>query len=387
VWPFVSPHWIGTLLTMALLLVALRAPWDERPAWAAGLGALSALLLLVLQHKGVLFAAGICFLFVLDRLIRRRFRVVPASLLAQLACHLGALALVAGPVLALLVAAAGAGRVFDALVVFPLVDYRNFPGHTTVWGYSHVTARINVYTFPPALKYGPLALLPLAPRALWCWWRRAERAELRRLVILAVFALLSIVSILNYPGIAHLAFIAPLFAVLAALGVEIGVRALAEPWRGRIGAVAAALLLAALALKIGRNAERRRREFPLRHETAFGTVAFRDPAQITLLEAVGRRLREAGAGELFCYPACAELYLFSGAANPTPHQWLQQGFYRPSHYEEALAALEARRIPYVVAQTLLLRRDDPVLQYLRAHYERVDIGLGPFDAKLFRRVD
>src|SRR5262249_41871333 len=68
-WSYVSPHWLATFVSLCLLLVVLAVPWDRRPAGAAVLGAVAGLLILVLQHKGTQFAAGVCLLLLLGWLV------------------------------------------------------------------------------------------------------------------------------------------------------------------------------------------------------------------------------------------------------------------------------------------------------------------------------
>jgi hypothetical protein len=111
-------------------------------------------------------------------------------------------------------------------------------------------------------------------------------------------------------------------AIVAALNIEYGLRLAPLQRRPLAGAVVSLLLLAALGVQLVLNTERRLRDFPIVHDTAFGRAAFHDASEVTLLEAVRDRLRDAPSREMYCYQACAGMYLLSGSVNPSGANWL-----------------------------------------------------------------
>ena len=73
---------------------------------------------------------------------------------------------------------------------------------------------------------------------------------------------------------------------------------------------------------------------------------------------------------MFVYPTFPALYLMTGTDNPTPFQILVAEYNPPSAFDAAIAALERTQAPLVVVLEPLVPPNDPVMSYVRAHYER-----------------
>jgi hypothetical protein len=378
--PVASPHWFGTLLTLAFLQRCLRPPDERGPLW---LGTLVGLLATAQQQKAVVLGVAGAVVLLCDALVYRRAGA--RALLAALARYAGGIALVAGPFLAALIWSAGAAPVYDALVRFPLEQYRTY--NHTPWGGA---------LSPPGLR-GPLwltralpALVPLTfARAAVGWWRGADAAATRALLVLSIVGACSVGSIAYYPDFVHLGLVASVGLVLAAQTVEWGLQAAARvvalPRAASI--VAAAALLGVVAWQLSVNLELRRRLYPGRAMTAIGPVDFNDSNEIALLDALRAELRTAPSRELFAYPFYGSVYLLAEADNPTRFQVLLGGYSPRSHFDEVMAVLEARRVPFVIVLPLWIDwNHDRFLTYVREHYERVPVAMTGWPTfALFRR--
>ena len=400
VWPYVSPHWLSVFLMLGITLLLVRRPLHQSIRWTASLGFSVGILLLVQQHRGVLFAAGICTLIIFNHVVVYRSNARFALLAVDLLFFVGTFVATVGTALLALIAIAGSEFVFDALVVFPFVDYQNFTD-SPAWGLgvnNPFYQSTNAYTFPLVLKYavvstaGPLAI---AFRA----WRRGDAPEeLRQMITLVVCAAVFAGSTFNYPDVVHLAFIAPFFAILSAATVDRGLSALPGSISGRLGASIAGALCVVFAWMLAANAERRIHELPLVHETAFGRVAIHNNQDFAIVERVQQLYRDSLSRELYCHEACAQVYLMTGTVNPTRYQWLQHGYFREEQYEETIAALEAKRVEYVVAPMSFAHQKNPVdlmAAYLKQHYVLLDGERAQpnqpyaslFQLAIYRRVD
>jgi hypothetical protein len=271
---------------------------------------------------------------------------------------------------------AGIGPVWAALVEFPLFHYRGY--HRGLPGLDQrLQSR---YSYPLLLEALPLLIpLALARSLLASDSVRPARAAL------GIMSLAAVASVAYLPDVIHLAFVAPIFFVLAADTLEWLLHRLP---RGIPSAVAAVLLVALAMQSVG-NLERRRLAYPHTLQTAFGRVEFQTREEPTLIENVRTVMRDDPSRELLCYPHCAGLYLTTGTNNPTPYQLLIPGYTRDDQIADALATLEAKRVRYVVAYPLFVKwASDPLAGYLTGRYKRVDMGLKGFVAPmLFRRID
>lgn len=381
-WPHASPHWLSTLLALAILLTLLDRRWTDRASRAALPGVLTGLLLAVQHQRGLVTAAGVLFLLAAEPFVTRDRR----STRARLAwCVAGMLAVVL-PVVAVVIAGAGGWPVLRALVLQPLFHYGSVNRYR--WGQVVVfTASLAGHTFPRLLAWLPAVLVSTVLRTARAALRSEDPERLRRLVVLDVFGVVSIASITYLPDFVHIALVAPVFAILTGEAAEAALRTLpvrAAAWASILVGVAG---VAAVAVQVERNAARGRTEYALRHTTPFGVVAFRSSEEIALVEAIMAAMRDVPQRTLFVYPGYPALYLLTATHNPTPHQLLLPRYNFPDQLEAAIATLERIPVPYVVLVAKLIGRDDPIFAYVRAHYEDVDVpgAEAATGAKLLRR--
>lgn len=362
--PQANPHWLSTLAGLAMLLLLLRVDTGRRALW---LGVGCGLCLLIQQHRGTGVLAGVAAVQVLDAWLDcSGWAGFVRQVLARLArVAAGAALTVAAGLLPLLVAA-GPNALYDALVRFPLGNYRHF--HQSIpWGGLAIPpfARIGlVVTWLPLLI--PLALLRSAVGLM----RRGAAPTWRPLLVSALFAATTTGMMWYFPDFVHLALAAPITLALAAEAAE---RVLALLGRRRaLGAALLAPVAAGIAWLMVDNLTMRRGWYSLRRETAFGTVDFGSQAEAAAFETIARGLDFSPRREAFAYPYGASLYLVANATNPTRFQFLNPRYSDPAQVEEALAVLEHRQVPYVLVAPLSLDwNHDPVVEYLKRNYDRV----------------
>jgi hypothetical protein len=393
-WQFASWHWFSTFFTMLVMLTMMRGPWASRPRWAIVPGLVTGVLIGIQQQKGVLIAAGVGAIFVLDHLVDRRYPR-PESwrcLGVRLLCFAAGVALIVIPLLATLLWLAGFDPLFDALVRFPLVNYRS--SFRTRWGaVLSITIGYADHTYPLVLKYLPVALLPACVRIVVGLYRGSDRTRLRQLIVLVVSAASAAMSIWYLPDFIHIAFVAGVFLVAAAEAIEWALTSVIRAPRPQAAirwGVAAALTLA-LAAHLRWNAAELWKQFHYPHETAFGRIDFGVAWAPVLIDRTRELLSETATGELWAYPNTSEPYLTTGGRNPTPYQFFNSQVSPREHTERVLEILATRRVPYIVCQSFFLRAKDPVVQAILADYESVSIpelkGLGFRNLSLYRRKD
>ncbi len=393
-WQFASWHWFSTFLTMLVMLTMVRGRWADRPGWAFVPGLVTGVLIGVQQQKGVMVAAGVGAIFLLDHLAGWRYGE-PESwrrLVVRLACFAAGSAVIVIPLLITFALVAGVDPLIDALVRFPLVNYRS--SFRARWGsVLSVTVGYAEYTFPAVLKYLPIVLLPACLRLIVGFATGSDRRRVRQLLVHVVSAVSAALSVWYLPDFIHLAFIAGVFLVAAAEMLEWGLVTLTRPGRARAvlgGSVAAALALA-LGLHLQRNAALLWRQFPYPHDTAFGRIDFSVRWEPMLIDRTRELLGETNTRELFAYPNTSAPYLMTGGRNPTPYQFFFARVSPRQHTEEVLEILKTRRVPYIVCQSFFLRAEDPVVQAIMADYDPVHLpelkGLGFRNLSLYRRKD
>jgi hypothetical protein len=393
-WQFASWHWFSTFFTMLVMLTMVRGPWASRPRWAFVPGIVTGLLIGVQQQKGVIIAAGVGAIFLLDHLMDRRYAEPETwrRLAVRLTWYVAGISIIVIPLLATFLLLAGFAPLFDALVRFPLVNYRS--SFRTQWG-SVLLATVGYadYTFPVILKYLPLVLLPAALRFVIGLFAGAEHARTRRLLVLIVSAGSAALSVWYLPDFVHIAFIAAPFLIAAAEALEWSLTVLVRAPHPRAvvaWAVAAGLMLV-LGWHLQRNAALLRQQFPYAHDTAFGRLDFNVRWEPVLIDRTRQLLSENTSGELFAYPNTSAPYLMTGARNPTPFQFFYAKISPPQQTEQVLAILKSRAVPYIVCQSFFLRAKDPIFQAILADYEAVDMpelnGLGFRNLSLYRRKD
>src|SRR5262249_16066329 len=140
--------------------------------------------------------------------------------------------------------------------------------------------------------------------------------------------------------------IGPLWIVPIALLLE-WAAAWLEGWATRTAALAAAALVLLLAVQLQHNIRWRRALYPYSYETSFGRVAFHDPEEFTLLDAIARQVKEVPSRELFTFPGDAALSLVTDSINPTPYQILMIGYSEQKHFDEVIDDLERKEVPFI----------------------------------------
>lgn len=384
-WPFASWHWFSTLVASGLLLLLIRAPRADTRRRALLLGLTSGALIGVQQQRGLIPTVAVGLLLLTEGLLDSRHgcRRTPRSVLGDVVAFAAGVGVIVVPVLALFVLLAGFDAVFDALVRFPLESYRKSAPHPA-WGkVTRLTAAYAAGTFPALLAKLPWLLL--APLALLLGDRRRidAREHARRCLAITVFAAATVASIWYYNDFIHIAFIAPSFFVIAAMGAQWACDAL--PLRSTLlpsirRAVAAAVLSAA-ALHLAANHRRAWQLTPYVHDTAFGRVAFQTQWEMTLVDELRTRLRGEPAPEIFCYANLAAPYLTTGAKNPTRFQHFAAWAFPAADVAQVVATLQERRVPYIVALLVALRPGDPIAELIERDYRLVRLPLAP-DAKV-----
>jgi hypothetical protein len=385
-WPYASLHWYSTLLSVVLLFVLVGPGWTKRPIGAAVPGVVVGALIAVQQQKGVVTAAATAVLIALLAAVERRRRIPAALAIAtrRMAWFAAGVAAVVVPLFIVLIALVGIPPLIEQLVVFPFTGYRQY-NHAD-WGQVLLfTGPLARYTVPTILKYLPAVLVLTALRAAWLWIAHPSSPRLVPLLAILAGCGGATLSILYLPDFIHIAFVAPLYLIAWAEAVQTVVHtALATPPRRRWAAQAlAGACGAATIVLLGSNAVRARREFPIRHDTAFGEVDFATQSEADLVDRVRALLAAAGTREFFAYPMYTSLYLTTDSDNPTPFHMMLPEWNTPTQYETVVRVLDAHRLPYVFTCPVPSNAADPILTYVAQHYERLD----PQPCSLMRRRD
>ena len=372
-WPYASWHWFSTLFTVLLTLTLVATPWATRPRWALLPGAVAGLLIGTQQQRGVVVGAGVVVLLLADHLAGRSYaeqeRVRPLAM--RMTWFIAGVLAVLGPLFTILIVSAGAPALYDAMVRFPLESYR--PRNRTTWGAVGILGQGYArYTMPAVLRAAPYALILPVAAALADGIRRTRRARVRELMTLVALAASSLLSIWYYPDLIHLAFVAPLLWLCAAVGLEWLLSALPRPRLVRLGGAAASAAVAAgLMWHLVAYARFVHGQFPFREQTAFGPVDFAYAWEANLVGALRELLPKTASGEMFCYPNLSAPYLTTGGRNPTPYQHFDATVFPRERVEEVVATLRRRRVPYVLLVPLFHRPDDPIVRLLAEEYEMV----------------
>ena len=394
-WQFASWHWFSTFFTVLVMYTLVRGPWASRPRWAIVPGLATGMLIGVQQQKGAAITAGGCLIFLLAHLIEYRYpdRESWRRLVVRLSSYAVGIAIIVVPLLASFILIAGWQPVYDALVVFPLVNYRN--SFRTTWGAVFwITQGYAARTFPTLLQFLPVATVPAVLRIAGGLVTRADREQLRKLIVVVVSAGSAALSIWYFPDMIHIAFVAPVFLIAAAEAVEWALTVAVRSPRVSLGieAVVSAGLLIALALHLRSNAIVWKEQFRYPTDTAFGRVDFPMRWPGVLIDHTRALLAETANNELFAYPNTCEPYLTTGGKNPTPYQYFYAPVSPKQHTDNVLALLTSGKVQYIMAQGFFLRRNDPVARIILDDYERVKIpglaGLEEFPTlSLYRRRD
>src|SRR5262249_27061003 len=105
VWPYASPHWLSSTLSLVLMLMILRRSAAAEPVTSLLPGLVAGVIIAVQHQRGVVFLAAAATLLVAYHFIDRRFgsAVSPASLVSSLAVLLAGAALLLMPLFTILV--------------------------------------------------------------------------------------------------------------------------------------------------------------------------------------------------------------------------------------------------------------------------------------------
>src|SRR5215475_5016199 len=125
-YPFATPHWFSTVLTLLIFFLLLREP-ATRPRDAVLAGVLTAVVCLTQQPKGASTAAAVAIVLLRDAWAARRTSPLGTLVARQFGSYVAATVAVLVLVLGALVISAGFEPVFDALVRQPLGPYRAQP--------------------------------------------------------------------------------------------------------------------------------------------------------------------------------------------------------------------------------------------------------------------
>jgi len=385
-WPYTSPHWLGSLVTAALLCALLACRPGTRPRAWLWPGLLLGLLTAVTHQRAPAYLLGVAVVLGFDALsaggARWRF------LFARVAALAAGGAAVLVPIFAYLLATSGAEAVLRALVHYPLVNYRKSVPRPP-WGATFaITQNFADDTWPRFLRWlPPVVAAGLGLRLAAALWRRAATAARDAVVLLAMSGA-AFLAIAYFPDFIHIAFVLGVSLVATVDCVERALRRLAPDatWTRAAVAAAAAALLLALAGQWRTVILRNSARSPIRADTAFGRVAFPDPVQQLLHDRVNRLLAADPRRLLFVYPAYAQLYLTTGAQNPTPYQLMTLDYGGPQELAEIIGILERDRPLVVVLGRVLVRGGtDAVIEYVDAHYAPTDGDPILADAVMVRR--
>lgn len=366
--PQANPHWLSTLAGLAMVVVLLRVATPRGAFW---IGMASGLCLLIQQHRGTGVLVAVAAVQVVDawaQAVDRRHRA--RQVVARLAAVAAGAALVVTAGLLPLAVAAGPTALYDALLRFPLQNYRQY--HQSVpWGGLAIGPFATVGF---VVRWVPL-VIPLAlTRGVVGLVRRRDDRTWRPLLVTALFAASTTAAMRYYPDYIHLAVAAPLTLALVAEGLE---QLLRRTTRRLVAAAWITPVAVGIAWILADNLSARWLARNVRRETAFGTVDFGSPSEAAAMEIIARGLDAAERRETFAYPYGASLYLVANARNPTRFQFLNPLYSDPAQLNEALRTLEERRVPYVLVSTYSITwKLDPVVRYLLQAYDRVPLPPG-----------
>ena len=371
--PFASPHWFSTTFTLVVFWFVLRGPLGRSGAVTAG--ALTALVAVTQQPKGVALAAAVVIVLIRDAWTE-------GKVLPQLASYAAGLVGVAGAVLIGMVATAGFAPVFDALVRTPLGPYRDQPfvreGHWLLRDVTLYNVR-RIFLIAPSIfvlnllpLIIPVSIARLIARAL----RRERTQESRAFFVAVVFVTAGFVSILYQLNHAHFGVVGPIWLPIFAETTERLVRRLDATFPAAVAGPLATLgVLALVTFEWYRSFALAWAGAGAWADTAFGRVHFHSAAEVEDVESLRTTLRAAGAKDLFVYPCAAALYLMTETSNPTRFQLLIPGYNTDAQFDEVQGTLERDHIPFVVRSFWFWGKPgDPLQPYLDAHYEPVKLA-------------
>jgi len=359
IWRVASQHWLACLLGVVVLLLCLLPP----RAWSAfSLGLVVGLAIAVHQARGIAMALGVACFLIVDAPLRRRGDRPSLTTLGT--AFVAGVLIVTVSVLGAAVASAGLEPVWYALVVHPMRNYAVV--FQAPWGWSGTAPALSV---AGVLKYMPLALLCAVPRVVG--WGRPGRdpARVRAGTALIILGVSLIFSVWYFPDFIHLAFIAPLFLVALADGVERALHLLPERVQLGAGWVVSAAILAPVGVSLASELGVEARRMTTVHDTAFGPIAI-SPAAAAQIEKLAAFLNAVPARTLYCHPFSGYTYLLLDARNPTRFEFVRPGAYNtPAQVGEVIRVLRTQQVPYVQMNPAYADPRDPINAFIRERYE------------------
>ena len=101
-------------------------------------------------------------------------------------------------------------------------------------------------------------------------------------------------------------------------------------------------------------------------------------------KAVRAELEAHPVREIFCYPACASMYLMADVSNPTRYDLVFTGMHGARAYKEIISTLEERLTLFVVIGAFL-KPGDRFIRYLAKNFDCVPPVLQRRACRLYRR--
>jgi hypothetical protein len=364
--PVASYHWLATFLCLVLVVLCLRARTTAASAFVLGIGV--GLLIAVHQQRGLAMGVGVALFVLAQEMLAWREGVAPR--LSALARQLGAFAagvlLIVGALLAVLVASAGVQPVWNALVIVPLVNYRG--AIACAWG-QHRKAG-GRFALSPLLKYLPITMVVSVVPLLLFLRRAGSHERVRALTMLVLFCSFAILSIFYFPDVIHLAFIAPLFFIAWADAVEQGLRLLPIAAAHALAALAAGGVMLAGGGQLYGTLITLRAAYPVVYQSSFGRIDLPRPDAGRVWDQLRTALAADPSRELYVYPMATYMHLLVDARNPVRYAFIAPGGYTTDEQkEEIVDTLAAKRVRYVYPTGQVLRSEDAVARFIRAHYE------------------
>jgi hypothetical protein len=371
-WPYSSPHWISTCLTLLLFVLLLGG---RTPVFVLGL--LSGVMVMVQQQHGAVTAAGAVVILIVDHWLARRAAggVPAAGVWRRLALFAAGGAAIVVPSFAALMAVAGPGPLIRSLILQPLMNYRATMSGVAWGAIGPMTRDLAAHNWPTLLAWLPIVLVLDVVRAIVAW-RRCDLAAVRLRLIVVLSILFAALSIAYYCDFIHIGFIGALLAVAACENLDWALRSVPGPATGRrllTGGLALAAMVTGV-VHLEWYAAWRRTNYPVPQQTRFGYVDLSNAALAAQIREIAELLDRAPSRLLFCYPAYPALYLMVGAQNATPYQLLAPEYSPHEQLVEVVEILERRQVPYIAFVPILGPGTDPVRTYISRDFRPINRG-------------
>jgi hypothetical protein len=367
VWNVVSPHWLSTCICLATAAVLLSDRWARsarlRPALA---GALAGLGFATQQQRGVLL--GVWLVVALALLPGLEGARRPGRALRALGWAAVGWMSVVVAILGYALWHCSVRELVDAIFVFVFGGYRRTWVGVMSWGGGMwVTKYVSALTWPWLATFVPLVLVLESGALLARIVRQRGRNEAVRAALLVLAGCMA-AAVSYFPDLVHVSFIVAFALVVAAGLVSRSRSALGD---GAVRWAAHAVLAVAILLALHKGwttLHLVRSAYPVRYETAFGTVAGTEGSR-DIFERVQAVVAGVPAARrtIFAYPN-ASFYLTLPGENPTPFSLLMAGLDSPEQFRIAFDALERRPPDYVLLGRLYVRPGDPLLRFVAARF-------------------